>query len=147
MFPPVSINPLEFSARAESLIRQTGQRLTEPRLRVLSLLLGAPSALSHNEIEEGLTAEQPFDRVTLYRVLDWLVEYRLAHKIAGDDRVWRFNAEIESAPHHHAHFKCARCHKVFCLEDVHPALKIDLPSGYLPEEIEVTVKGVCANCR
>ncbi|MBB5017924.1 Fur family ferric uptake transcriptional regulator [Chitinivorax tropicus] len=134
-------------AKAELLIRKTGHRLTESRRRVLGLLLRGERALSHTEIEEALANDEPIDRVTLYRVLDWLVERQLAHKIAGDDRVWRFRVGADDVSHHHAHFKCGRCHRVFCLEDVSPAVKVQLPDGYLTEEVEVTVKGVCADCK
>lgn len=57
---------------AALLIRRTGARATPARVRVLRLLRSAPTALTHHEIEQAL-GDLALDRVTLYRVLDWLV--------------------------------------------------------------------------
>jgi len=130
-------------AQAEALIRARSGRLTPARARVLATLLDAPRALTHHEIEHELTA--PFDRVTLYRVLDWLVRENLAHKIASDDRVWRFNA-IAAQSHRHAHFRCVSCHKVFCLENLDTSLDLNLPAGFQAEGVELTVEGRCPRC-
>ena len=58
-------------------IRAAGARATPARVRVLELLSAAPSPLSHYDIEQSL-GEGSLDRVTLYRVLDWMVEAGLA---------------------------------------------------------------------
>ena len=85
------------------------------------------------------------DRVTLYRTLDWLVTHGLAHRVAGSDRIWRFNATVEEG-RSHAHFQCARCGAVFCLETTSPTLAATLPPGFRFERAELTVYGVCPNC-
>jgi Fur family ferric uptake transcriptional regulator len=80
-------------------------------------------------------------------VLDWLVARGLAHRIAGDDRVWRFNAAAERhGREQHAHFKCSGCGEVTCLEAAPPPRRVALPAGYRAHEVEFTVKGVCAGC-
>lgn len=133
------------SSLAESLIRPHG-RATPARLRVLDALLAAPHALSHAELEASLgdDAERP-DRVTLYRVLDWLVANGLAHKIAGEDRVWRFNAATRQ-DHGHAHFHCTACGQVYCLSDLQPAVAVNLPPGYRFQGAELTIQGLCPRC-
>ena len=90
------------------------------------------------------------DRVTLYRVLEWLTEQGLAHRHAGEDRVWRFAAapaaERGDAPAvPHAHFECSECGKIVCLETL-PLPAIPVPAGFRRREVEVTVKGSCAAC-
>jgi Fur family ferric uptake transcriptional regulator len=139
---------LTFQERAESLVQRTGARVTRQRIEVLAVLLAARRALTHHEIEGRVRRDFGIDRVTVYRVLEWLTSRRLAHKIAGDDRVWRFNA-AEGEPGHghaHAHFKCNGCGEVICLDDVRAARRIRLPSGYRPQEVELTVKGICVGC-
>ena len=45
----------------------------------------------------------------------------------------------------HVHLTCLRCHRTFCL----PNIKIPpvmLPEGFIPEEAEYVVKGICAQC-
>ena len=56
-----------------------------------------------------------FDRVTLYRVLEWLVDNGLAHRVTDAQRVFRFSAADDTAKGHasHAHFRCEVCARVF----------------------------------
>lgn len=132
--------------RAQALIRPQG-RLTPSRARVLAALLEAPRALSHAELERQLGETTPLDRVTLYRVLDWLVQEGLAHKIAGEDRIWRFNAMTTAAePHRYAHFRCLSCGKVYCLEEIGTEFALNLPAGFRAEGVDLTVSGHCPDC-
>lgn len=131
---------------ARALIRSRGERLTTPRARVLAVLLGADAALSHHEVEALLRPIGAVDRVTVYRVLEWLVERGLAHRVAGEDRTWRFRASPrpDSAPH--AHFTCTQCGRTVCLESVAVPRRIPVPAGFQPEAMELTVRGRCARC-
>ena len=133
---------------AEDLLRNAGARVTRPRLNVLRVLLEAPRALTHHEIAQRVRHAHRVDRVTIYRVLDWLVDNRLAHRIASDDRVWRFSAEIEGADtDDHVHFKCGRCGDVTCLDEARPLWRrLALPRGYRSQHVEIMVRGVCADC-
>ncbi len=140
-------NPVKRHYRqAETLIRGTGARLTRPRVGVLATLLAAEQALSHHELEQRIDRSFDVDRVTIYRVLDWLTAQGLAHRIAGDDRVRRFNAAGHVHEGSHAHFQCNACSTVFCLEESSPGPLIRLPRGFRPQQVELTVKGLCAKC-
>lgn len=128
----------------ESFIRPYG-RVTSARTLVLESLLKAPRALTHAEVESIVSsAGSQFDRVTLYRVLDWLVSKGLAHKIVGEDRVWRFNAASKSN-HGHAHFHCSECNLVFCLTQMAPD-SVKLPRGYRLNKTKLIIEGLCPNC-
>jgi Fur family ferric uptake transcriptional regulator len=152
-------------ALAEAKLRQAEIRVTQARLDVLSVLLSKQRAMSHNEMQDALPT---MDRVTLYRALDCLADAGLAHKITADDRVFRFStgsdasqsAEVKQSlmppQHHHGHFQCTRCSKVFCLEQSDAAsslsdqLQATLAStalkGFQSHGIEVTIKGWCDRC-
>lgn len=134
--------------RAEILVQRTGARVTRQRVEVLAVLLAAPRALTHHEVERRAGRGHAMDRVTVYRVLEWLVSRGLAHRIAAEDRVWRFNAagDEPGRGHAHAHFRCNGCGEVICLDAVRARRDIRLPAGYRPQEVELTVKGVCATC-
>lgn len=131
---------------AENMVRETGERLTRPRVEVLAVLLAAERALSHHEVESRINASLGIDRVTVYRVLDWLSEKGLAHKIAGEDRLWRYNAAEHAHSQSHAHFQCERCGMVICLDEQDDALRVRVPRGFISREIALTVKGFCATC-
>lgn len=142
------MKPTQTTQQARELLEFIGERATLTRVGVLSLLLDAEVALSHQELEQCATKNgAKYDRVTLYRVLDWLVEKNIAHKILGIDRSWRYNASSNTAnksERYHAHFHCTRCHQIYCLEKLHTSLLPDFPSNYQIEEVEL--KGCCPNC-
>lgn len=130
---------------AESIVR-AGQRCTPARVRVLGTLLACTGVLSHHDIDAA-AGKPRIDKVTLYRVLDWLVEHGLAHKVVGEDRVWRFSAnDTRAAAHRHAHFQCNSCEKVVCLEGVPVSTKVKVPTGFKTEQAELTIRGVCDKC-
>lgn len=128
---------------ATGLIRSISARVTAPRVAVLAVLLQARRALTHGEIERRAGN---IDRVTVYRVLDWLTQSGIAHRISGVDRVWRFTA---AAPHRsdgHAHFQCNCCGAVICLDQRADRYRMRLPAGYRQEQVELTIHGRCVNC-
>jgi Fur family ferric uptake transcriptional regulator len=135
----------DWYGRAEAVLRATESRVTRNRVLVLACLLEAQRALTHAEVEERLQGQQAVDRVTLYRVLDWLTQQHLAHRISGDDRTWRFTAEAEDHTGQHPHFRCLDCGDVICLEPARPAA-VPLPPGYSGQGMELTVTGHCASC-
>src|SRR5215468_11978269 len=132
---------------ASNLLATTGARQTRARREVLSALLSAGEALSHHEVEKRLKRGHDVDRVTLYRVLEWLTAKGLAHKLAGDDRVWRYSAagHAHVQGRSHAHFECSSCGKVICLDEARLPT-IPLPAGYRRRAVEITVKGRCDGC-
>jgi len=125
-------------------IRHAGARATPARIRVLQLLRAAPAALTHHDVEAALGA-LALDRVTLYRVLDWLVEAGLACKSNDARGVFRFSAVATGEHAAHAHFCCEACGRVFCL-DAEPPRPPALPQGFLLSRMEIDLRGRCADC-
>ena len=144
---------------ARARLRDVGSRVTTARVRVLAALTASGRPLSHHDVERVLSPGADIDRVTLYRVLDWLVGQGLAHRVAGSDRAWRFSVVgdlahkaggIDGTVVHdrNAHFQCNRCGKVYCLDKIEASLlKLPVPRGYRPEAVELTVKGHCVRCK
>lgn len=132
--------------RAEQLLQDKRLRATPVRLGTLDVLLQAGRALTHGEIESALVAlgERP-DRVTLYRTLDFLVAEGLAHRVASEDRSWRYSAQ-PSSNHAHPHFCCNGCGTTLCLGGMTPALVVGLPDGYVFQQAELTIRGLCPRC-
>ncbi len=134
--------------RARRMIRGIGARLTGPRSRVLAELLRAGEALTHLDLQRRVERDaEPIDRVTLYRVLDWLADSGLAHRVAGPDRVFRFSVHSTAVPH--GHFRCTRCERMYCMQgdsEFERSVRRMLPPGFTGERVEVTVSGLCADC-
>lgn len=125
---------------AQLALRRIGARITDARLAVLTHLLTAGTALSHQEL---LAASPMLDRVTLYRTLDWLVGQGLAHKLVGEDRVGRFHAATGGGIAN-AHFQCLRCGRTVCLDGILPTP--ELPAGFRAQRVDILVHGRCADC-
>ena len=135
-------------SQARRLVGESGGRNTQARRNVLASLIAADRALSHSEIEAQL-AGTDLDRVTLYRVLDWLVEHTLAHRVAnmgGHERAMRFAFTRPEKPNAHAHFQCTECGRTICLEDV-AAPALNVPLGIELQGIELSAFGRCASCQ
>ena len=131
---------------AEVAIRATGARTTLPRVTILEILQQSDCALTQTDIESRLLHPKVADRVTIYRVLEWLTEKKLAHKVQGLDRLWRFNAIAHKNTLPHAHFQCNDCGKVLCLDNTDDKPYIALPAGFKLEAVELLVKGSCSDC-
>ena len=132
----------------ESAISATGARVTSARVRVLSVLRAAPGPLSHGDIEDLLKRDSlpGIDRVTLYRVLDWLADAGLANKAADARGVFRFSAANPDGEHlAHIHLRCTGCGGVFCL-DVTPPPPPVLPQGFRFGGMALDVRGECPSC-
>lgn len=157
-----------FEQQARSMLKQRGQRVTAPRATVLAALLsaqalarqtqGSAAALSHQDLTQRIEAEEEagallaeLDRVTLYRILEWLVEIGLAHKVAGEDRVFRFGLNEADTSQHaesgHAHFHCQSCRAVFCVPQSPDWREtVTVPEGFVSQECAVTLRGWCPAC-
>jgi Fur family transcriptional regulator, ferric uptake regulator len=132
----------------ESTIRGTGARVTSSRVQVLSLLQSVHGPLSHIQVENLLSEKYhlKIDRVTLYRVLDWLVEVGLAHKASNARGVFCFSAAETNIQHkQHMHFRCTDCGSVLCLDMPLPSPP-KLPSGFRLSNIEFDISGECPDC-
>ncbi len=130
---------------AVRLIQARGAGATAARVQVLRLLLAVDATVSHQQLSQTASDEShPLDKVTLYRVLDWLVARGLAHSVTGQDRVRRFGAA--HVHHGHAHFECDACGQLFCLPDRATLPMPDAPDGFEAHHVDVTVHGNCADC-
>jgi Fur family ferric uptake transcriptional regulator len=129
-------------------LRAVGAKITAARVRVLQQLRVAPAPMTHRELLDAVqdAGTVPVDRVTVYRVLDWLVEQGLANKAADRHGVFRFAALQGGGVHDsHVHFRCSACGGVYCLKDAPPP-RPRLPRGFRLQQVSVDIQGICARC-
>lgn len=123
------------------------KRNTVARQKIEALLQESAYALSHQHIQNELGSI--CNRVTIYRVLERLVEEGKAHKIINYDGVinYAYCQSCDSHQHHHTHlhFSCTQCKRIRCLEE--QAVSFQLPESFSIEETHFTVTGVCPECR
>lgn len=124
-------------------------RITDCRKEVLKIFLKMKAALSHADLEDKLHAD--FDRVTIYRTLKTFLESDLIHKVLDDSGATKYalcshdHVGGHSHDHEHVHFKCEKCGKTICIEEVQLP-KIVLPEGYVNKEVSLLVQGICDKC-
>lgn len=122
-------------------------RKTIAKSTIQDLLNKSEEALSHSDIQKEVG--DLCNRVTIYRILDRLVEEGAAHKIVNVDGVIKYAACHQCATHHHhhnhIHFSCTACNSVTCLDDVRPSFQ--LPPNYVVKEVNFTLAGICPSCK
>lgn len=120
-------------------------RNTKAKTKIRALIASSTTALSQSDIQKALKGF--CDRVTIYRVLDRLIDEGLIHKIVNTDGCIKF-ASCQSCnkehSHNHIHFSCQKCKSVTCLDDVTPSYQ--LPKSYKVSEVNFTISGFCPQC-
>ena len=134
-------------SRASAVLRRKHLNITDSRKKILSLFLNHKDALAHADIEKN--AGEKFDRVTVYRTLQTFVEKGIVHTIPTADNaiLYALCKDCDEEHHHddHVHFVCQDCQTTICLDDV-VSPQIKLPEGYMAENVQVVINGVCKNC-
>lgn len=100
---------------AEQSCRASGARLTEKRRNVLAVLLRAKTPLSAYEIAEqyGRDYGEPIPAMSVYRMLDFLADENLAHKLNSENKYLACAHIACDHSHETPQFLiCNRCSKV-----------------------------------
>lgn len=130
------------AGKLRDLLRSVGLRATLPRLKVLRRLDDSTAPVSHADLARELVP-LGFDRATVYRNLNDLVDAGLATRVELGGNVWRF--ESRSAETGHPHFLCKRCGEVVCLAEVD--VQLPNPGRRQIGDIEdVVLRGRCSSC-
>lgn len=133
--------------KASDVLRRKHLSITDSRKKILSLFLTNKDALAHADIEKK--AGEKFDRVTVYRTLQTFVEKGIVHTIPTADNaiLYALCKDCEEDHHHddHVHFVCSKCNTTICLDDV-VSPEINLPQGYVAENVQVVINGICKDC-
>lgn len=117
------------------------KRFSKQREKIFSLLKKSKKALSASQIHEKLP---DINLVTIYRNLDVLTKEGVIKKLSLKDTESLY--EYQRTPHHHA--VCRECHKVIHFHAPDQKLKKLLGvEDFEIDELEVTVRGVCAHDR
>ena len=133
----------------EDLLESRGLEKTTNRLRVLEIVGNSSYPLSAHEIYKTLSRTHDINRVTVYRILDLLVEKKLAERLSADDRSFRYGLAPNENHSPHPHFYCIHCRNMECLSPESMELNLyDLERTFpgLIQKTEIRFDGICKNC-
>jgi len=126
---------------------KSAARNTPAKRFVVAHITKSHKAISQRDLQES--PDNIYDRVTLYRVLERLVNEGVLHRATDRSGVIRYalcnhDHKGENCKHHHIHFHCDKCDEVSCLDNIIPGFQ--LPEGYIIDQVLFTIAGTCKNC-
>ncbi|MBI5520742.1 MAG: transcriptional repressor [Desulfovibrio sp.] len=130
----------------KDMLARGGLAATEKRLLVVHALAEAGAPATPQELLAVLGAK--LNRVTLYRILDLLVEHRVAARHNAGERAFRYC--LSAGHEHHAHFTCSRCGHTECLDSGQFGDGLSALLSHLPMRVdtaEIRFGGVCRGCQ
>lgn len=130
------------------LLGRAGLGVTEHRLRILETIGNADNPLSAGEIFTIVGSNHSINRVTVYRILDNLVDHGLVQRLSSGGRSFFYGLAPNAFHSPHPHFYCQTCGRMNCLAP--ETISMDMQglrtiSGKI-QNIEVRIDGVCRQC-
>jgi Fur family ferric uptake transcriptional regulator len=127
----------------DGVLRGSGLRKTIGRVKIIEALMAERRPLTGAELI-ALLGRDAMDPASVYRVLSVFTEREIVHRIDGTDKVARYALNRGRA--NHPHFTCRSCGKMECLDKITvPHLNVR-PQGYVVEEENMFLSGLCACC-
>lgn len=130
-------------------LRAQGLRATPSTVATLQCLEHARQAMSHDDLVQQMGERAP-DRVTLYRILDRLMQVNMVQRYTDSARIQRFALTLRAAV---GLFECDNCHHVIpiekdpALEAAFEMVKLHLSgNGMTEREITLSSHGICPDC-
>src|SRR3990167_8302862 len=144
---PPSTPAQKLLPRADFILREAKLKVTEPRKKVLKVLMEKHGPLSIEEIRKSMRKGE-CDLVTIYRSVSVLEKCGLLVRCDFGDGIARFEYG-DSTDHHHHHIICRKCKDVEPLEVcVNEQWKSLLDTrGYTDLSHSLEFFGLCPNCR
>jgi len=131
------------------ILEQSDLEPTANRVQVLEVIGNTPYPLSAADIYATISRHQAINRVTVYRILDLLVEKDILERLSTGGRAAHFGLAPNEHHARHAHFYCTRCGQMDCLQPQSMSVDTGNLQKTFPGEIdriEIRVDGTCKNC-
>ena len=134
--------------KVNKILDRKAVRITPMRQLLLEYFVEENTVSGLSELEKVFPKS---DRITMYRTLKTFEEKGILHSIKGegDEAKYALCKEHCSPITHidqHPHFQCKQCKQVTCINSqLIPSM--ELPDGYIQEEVTMMIKGICPNCQ
>lgn len=121
------------------------KRKTNQRNAIQEVFRNIDRPLDINEIlETGRRTVESLNQATVYRNLKILVEKGWLKKIYTPGRAALYE---RAGKEHHHHFQCRQCDRLFEISGCAFNEQSSTPPGFITEEHEVYLYGICSSCR
>jgi len=141
------------TSKADSASLNTGIKLTPKRKNVFTLLLASDTPLSAYELADQFKDQfgQSIPATSVYRMLEFLIENNLAHKLISENKFVSCAHSTCSHEHEVPQFLiCEKCHQVKEIgikKEVFEALKDSVDhAGFSLTQSQLELKCLCAEC-
>lgn len=131
----------------EQVLDSKNIRVTAMRLLIYKFLADKQVAVTLTDIENAFAKAE---RTTLYRTIKTFEEKGIVHQIDDGTGIIKYalceqgcNCDIKTDLH--LHFHCTNCNETVCLTE-HKIPQIKVPSGFVSENVNLVVKGICDKC-
>ncbi len=122
---------------------------TPNRVDVLEVVGNNSYPLSAGDIYKTLERSSSINRVTVYRILDRLVDQGVVDRISTGGRAAYYGLAPNEHHRPHPHFYCKNCGQMDCLTPESLNIETNIIQKTFPgriDKVEVRVDGICKNC-
>ncbi len=131
--------------RFRKLLVDNGYYVTKARLNLFALLQKRPALT----LQELISLTYQHDQATVYRNIDLLEKLGIVNRLRLG---WLTKIELSDLfIHHHHHFTCTNCGKVYDLQDdqiIEKRIKkLALNENFVATDHQLEIRGVCTTCQ
>ena len=131
----------------EKTLENKDVRPTAMRILIYKFMVEKDVAVALTDIESAFAKAE---RTTLYRTVKTFEEKGIVHQIDDGTNISKYalcepgcNCALDQDLH--LHFHCSNCDETVCLTE-QKIPHINLPDGYIAEDANLVVKGICEKC-
>jgi len=137
---------LNLEIKACEMLKAAKLYRTAGRVAILKVLMDAGKPLSQDQIARR-SGKNHFDKVTIYRTLESLLDVGLVHKAFIDKRAWHFELSHNCTETQcHPHFTCTSCGETTCLTGISLPMAKSPHKGFIIHRQQVRLEGLCPAC-
>lgn len=122
---------------AKTRLATAGLDATAHRVQVLLAVGNTAQPSSAVEILEKIRTRTDINRVTVYRILDLLVEHEVLNRLTLGKHSQHFCLRGVEREEDHAHFHCTRCDRYLCID----AVSSLTPEALVRMDLDIRARG------
>jgi Fur family ferric uptake transcriptional regulator len=136
----------DLNLKAKEILKTEKLYCTKGRVAVLKVLLKATKPLRQEQITLKL-GKQSYDKVSVYRTLEYLLKAGIVHKAYIGKKAWYFElADNCTETQCHPHFTCTSCGETHCLIEMSLPMPKSSHKGFVIHRQQVRLEGLCPAC-